>query len=114
MEVASPHIAAASPIPSPSAYCLSSSASARSNFPSVHVGPVSRNIAARFSPSFRAPAYSFRASAREASYLPWNMRLLAMPMNDGANCGFTSSAFRYWAMDSSNRPIFISSSAYES
>ena len=75
---------------------------------------MSANIAARFSPSLRAPSYSFFASAREASYLPWNIRLLEMPMNDGANCGFCSSAFRYWAMDSSNRPIFISSSAYES
>ena len=38
------------------------------------------NIDARFSPSFRAPSYSFLASAREASYLPWNLRLLAIPM----------------------------------
>ena len=69
------------------------------------------NIAARFSPSLRAASDSFRASAREASYLPWNIRLVAMPTYEGANCGFTSSAFRYCPMDSSNRPIFMSSSA---
>ena len=37
-----------------------------------------------------------------------------MPTRDGVKCSSTESAFPYCAMDSSNRPVFISSSAYES
>ena len=37
-----------------------------------------------------------------------------MPTRELVKWGSTSSAFRYWAIDSSNRPVFISSSAYES
>ena len=37
-----------------------------------------------------------------------------MPTFDGVKFWLTLSAFRYWAIDSSNRPVFISSSAYES
>ena len=37
-----------------------------------------------------------------------------MPTFDGLKLGSTERAFLYCAIDSSNRPVFISSSAYES
>ena len=37
-----------------------------------------------------------------------------MPMKELLKCGSTESAFLYCAIDSSNLPVFISSSAYES
>src|SRR5438270_8093995 len=53
-------------------------------------------------------------AATAASGRPVYMLSAAMPMYEAAKCGSIDNALRYCAIDSSNRPVFMSSSAYES
>ena len=108
-------MAAWSPIDSPSAYCLSISFNAASDFPSSRYVSVVTNMACRRSASSRA-LLVIRLHLLAGFRVPAAVHEVCGDADTGIGEGRCRSAraFRYCAIDSSNLPIFIRSSAYES